>query len=111
MVLTWVNAIALNIYRRAVQRERFRQPLPELYSRLEIDLAAIDVASVLKSCLPRERRLLEQQLRGVTAKELAQDSGVTETAIRLRLLRARRAARAWVEGERVHLRRAAAGGN
>jgi DNA-directed RNA polymerase specialized sigma24 family protein len=105
LVLTWVNTIALNIYRRALQIERFRQPLPELYSKLTIDMAAIDVASVLKSCQPRERLLLELQMRGATPKEIAQNNGVTETAIRIRLMRARRAVRARVVGEKAHRRR------
>ena len=35
--------------------------------------------------------------RGVTAEEIARKQGVTETAIRIRLLRARRAARSRVE--------------
>jgi len=35
---------------------------------------------------------------GVTAKELAQEQGVTETAIRIRLFRARRSARLALEG-------------
>jgi DNA-directed RNA polymerase specialized sigma24 family protein len=99
LLLTWVNTIALNIYRRVLQKEeRFRQPLPELYSRLRIDMAAIDVARILKFCHPRERRLLELQLQGVTAREIAHHSGVTETAIRIRLMRARRAAKARVDG-------------
>src|SRR5277367_323972 len=81
LVLTWVNTIALNVYRRALQTERFRQPLPELNSSLTIDMAAIDVARVLQSCEPRERRLLEMQMQGVTAREMARSNGVTETAI------------------------------
>lgn len=108
MVLTWVNTIALNIYRRTLQRERLLQPLPDLYSQhsqLAIDMAAIDVACVLKSCRPRERCLLELQMGGATPKEIAQSNGVTETAIRLRLMRARRAVRARVEGEKAHRRR------
>jgi DNA-directed RNA polymerase specialized sigma24 family protein len=104
LVFTWVNTIALNIYRRALHSERQCQPLPQLFSRLTIDLAAIDVACVLKSCRPRERRLLEQQMQGTTAKEIAEDNGVTETTIRIRLMRARRALRARVEGSEAHRR-------
>jgi DNA-directed RNA polymerase specialized sigma24 family protein len=105
LVLTWVNTIALNIYRRALQSERRREPLPDLHSKLTIDMAAIDVARVLKSCQPRERSLLELQMEGATPKEIAQHNGVTETAIRIRLMRVRRAVRARVEGERAHRRR------
>jgi RNA polymerase sigma factor (sigma-70 family) len=104
MILTWVNTIALNIYRRALQNERYRQPLPELFSRLTIDMAAIDVACVLRSCQPRERHLFELQMHGATAKEIAEDNGVTETTIRIRLMRARRAVRARVEGGKAHRR-------
>ena len=62
-----------------------------------MNLAAIDVARILKICRPCDRLLLEQQMRGVTAEEIARKQGVTETAIRIRLLRARRAARSRVE--------------
>lgn len=96
MLLTWVNAIALNMYRRVLRTEvRFHEPLPELYSGLRIDTAAIDVARILKFCRPRERQLLELQMQGVTTGEIARHDGVTETAIRIRLMRARRAARAF----------------
>jgi DNA-directed RNA polymerase specialized sigma24 family protein len=96
MLLTWVNTIALNMYRRVLRTEvRFHQPLPELYSGLRIDTAAIDVARILKFCRPRERQLLELQMQGVTTGEIARHNGVTETAIRIRLMRARRAARAF----------------
>jgi DNA-directed RNA polymerase specialized sigma24 family protein len=96
VLLTWVNTIALNMYRRVRQtEERFHQPLPDLYSRLRIDVAAIDVARILRFCKPRERHLLELQMQGVTAKEIARHNGVTETAIRIRLMRARRAASAF----------------
>jgi DNA-directed RNA polymerase specialized sigma24 family protein len=105
MLLTWVNTIALNLYRRVLKREeRFHQPLPELYSRLRIDMAAIDVARILKFCRPRERQLLELQMQGVTTQEIARHNGVTETAIRIRLMRARRAARAFTD-RRVPSRR------
>jgi DNA-directed RNA polymerase specialized sigma24 family protein len=95
-LLTWVNTIALNMYRRILQtEERFNQPMPELYSRMRIDMAAIDVARILQFCRPRERQLLELQMQGATTEEIARDNGVTETAIRIRLMRARRAARAF----------------
>ena len=94
LVVTWVNAIALNVYRRFVRKETAYQTLPELTSEDRVNLAAIDVSRILRSCCPRDRKLLRQQMSGFTAKELANQGGVTETAVRLRLLRARRAARA-----------------
>jgi DNA-directed RNA polymerase specialized sigma24 family protein len=41
--------------------------------------------------------LFEQQMRGATTEEIARKQGVTETAIRIRLLRARRATRTRLE--------------
>ena len=52
MVLTWVNSIALNVYRGVVRRQALTQPLPELHSKFKIDLCAIDLDRVLKFCRP-----------------------------------------------------------
>jgi DNA-directed RNA polymerase specialized sigma24 family protein len=97
LVVTWVNTIALNLYRSVLRSEPAYQSLPELCSKGSINLAAIDVSRILKICRPCDRLLLEEQMRGVTAEEIAKKQGVTETAIRIRLLRARRAARSRVE--------------
>ena len=97
LVVTWVNTIALNVYRSVLRSEPAYQALPELCTKAGVNLAAIDVARILKICRPCDRILLEQQMRGVTAEEIAKKQGVTETAIRIRLLRARRAARSRVE--------------
>src|ERR1043166_2705510 len=93
MVLMWVNSIALNAYRRGLRRDTLNEPLPELSSHFRIDFAAIDVDRVLKFCRPIERDLPEQQMLGATTGEIAREHGVTQTAIRIRLMRARRAAR------------------
>jgi DNA-directed RNA polymerase specialized sigma24 family protein len=97
LVVTWVNTIALNVYRSVLRSEPAYQALPELSTKAGVNLAAIDVARILKICRPCDRLLLEQQMRGVTAEEIARTQGVSETAIRIRLLRARRAARSRVE--------------
>jgi DNA-directed RNA polymerase specialized sigma24 family protein len=73
------------------------QTLPELSTKAGVNLAAIDISRILKVCRPSERVLLEQQMHGVTAEEIAKKQGVSETAIRIRLLRARSAARANLE--------------
>ena len=104
MILTWVNTIALNVYRGVARRQALTQPLPELRSELQIDLYAIDVDRVLKLCRPSERTLLEQQMSGVTTEEIARNHGVTETAIRIRLMRARRNARTHIELRAAQLR-------
>jgi len=104
LVVTWVNTIALNVYRSVLRSEPACQELPEIPTKGGIDLAAIDVSRILNICRPHERVLLEQQMRGVTAEEIARQQGVSETAIRIRLLRARRAARARVEKRAAGIR-------
>src|SRR5215203_131473 len=80
MVLTWMNSIALNIHRSYVRREPLFQALPELSTAPKVNLAAIDVRIVL------QRHYLE----GFKVQEIAEEQGWTETAVRIRLLRARR---------------------
>lgn len=103
MVFTWVNTIALNFYRRAIRNERALKTLPELGVTAGPNLAAIDLRRLLTFCRPCDRLLLEQQMRGATAEEMARELGVSETAIRIRLLRARRAARMAAEKQRIQL--------
>ena len=97
MVLMWVNSIALNAYRGVLRREARNRPLLDISSSFDFDSSAIDVDRVLKICRPSERALLEQQMRGVSTEDIARNQGVTETAIRIRLMRARRAARSLIE--------------
>ena len=92
-VTLWVNAIALNLYRRALRGEKRYQPLMDLSGGKDVDIAAIDLAKILASCGPSDRKLLLFQLNGMTIREIASEVGTTELAVRLRLMRARRAAR------------------
>jgi RNA polymerase sigma factor (sigma-70 family) len=92
MVLTWMNSIALNIHRSYLRREPFLQALPELPSPPKINLAAIDVRRMLKACKHNDRLVLQRHyLEGYKVQEIARAHGWTETAVRIRLLRARRA--------------------
>jgi DNA-directed RNA polymerase specialized sigma24 family protein len=102
-VVTWVNTIALNAYRRVMRREAPAQELPEIVSPHGIDMAAIDINRILNYCRPSERVLFEQQMYGATTEEIARKQGVTETAIRIRLLRARRATRSRLENRAMQL--------
>ena len=98
LVVTWVNTIALNVYRSLLRREPLNLIASEVRDKtVAIDLAAIDMARVLDFCRPRDRNLLEQCLNGATTAEIARQQGVSVTAIRIRLLRARRHARGRVE--------------
>lgn len=91
MVLTWMNSIALNIHRSYIRREPLQQALPELATSPKINLAAIDVKTILKFCKNNDRMVLQRHyLEGYKVQEIAQQQGWTETAVRIRLLRARR---------------------
>ena len=106
LVVTWVNTIALNVYRSLIRREPLKQALPKLSDKTTaINMAAIDVARVLKFCRPCDRKLLVQSMYGITTEEIARTQGVTETAIRIRLLRARREARSRIERGAMQARR------
>jgi DNA-directed RNA polymerase specialized sigma24 family protein len=108
LVTTWVNTIALNVYRGMIRKDPAKHLTPRLSDRTtSIDLAAIDVARVLTFCRPRDRVLLQEYMNGETTEEIAQKRGVTETAIRIRLLRARRDARSQCERRAFSRRRIA----
>jgi len=94
LVVTWVNSIALNVYRSVTRKPQF-QELPDLPIAPRINLAAIDVERMLRRCKKHERMVLEQwYLEGLETKEIAQRAGWTSSAVRIRLLRARRSAKA-----------------
>jgi len=96
MIVPWVNSIAVNYHRRGCQDEARYQALPELCGHIGIDSTALDAAKILRFCRAGDRVLFEQQLGGLTTREIAKEQGVSATAIRIRLLRARRAVRASV---------------
>ena len=91
MIFTWMNSIALNIHRSYIRKEPLLQTLPELSTSPQVNLAAIDVRRILKCCKRSERQVLQwHYLEGWKVQEIAKQQGWTETAVRIRLLRARR---------------------
>jgi len=93
MVLTWVNSIALNIRRSVLRREPLRMHQPrEAPVPPGIDLAAIDVKRILQNSRRKDRIVLEGQLKGFNAQEIAFEHGWTEMAVKSRLYRARHSA-------------------
>jgi RNA polymerase sigma factor (sigma-70 family) len=90
LVLTWVNTIALNLHRSAIHSASRLAPLPEIADRTPVNLAAIDVERILNLSCPRDRALFRQYLQGATVTEIAETQGVSQNAIRLRFMRARR---------------------
>lgn len=93
MVTTWVNSIALNFYRGTLRHSHALVPLPELPGMTGINYAAMDVAKILPLCSSRERQLFSEYLRGLSTREIAKKNGLSETAVRIRFLRARRKVR------------------
>jgi RNA polymerase sigma factor (sigma-70 family) len=91
LVLTWTNSIALNLHRTYLRREPQTQTLPELQAPPLIDVAAIDVERILDNCKPNDRVVLQgHYIEGYKVQEIAHQHGWSETAVRIRLLRARR---------------------
>ena len=91
LVLTWANSIALNIHRTSLRREPQAHVLPELWAYPCVSLSAIDLNRALANCRPLERKVLESHyMEGYKVQEIAEQHGWTETAVRIRLLRARR---------------------
>jgi DNA-directed RNA polymerase specialized sigma24 family protein len=94
LLTTWVNTIALNCYRNIIRREKQRLPLTELPTGFDVNLAAIDLERFLAWCRPSDRQLFEDYLQGYPVEEIARNQGISYTAVRLRLLRARRSLQA-----------------
>ena len=101
LVKAWINTIALNLYRRAALLESRWQPLMDRTGGADVDIAAIDLARLLRICPPSDRVLLLHQLHGLTTSEIAQELGASEAAVRIRLMRARRSARSITESRQI----------
>ncbi|MEO8593894.1 MAG: sigma-70 family RNA polymerase sigma factor [Candidatus Solibacter sp.] len=93
VVRTWVNTIALNLYRRNIHIDSRKEPLMDRMVKPDKGVASIELDILLESCCPNDRLLLLYQLYGFTTSEMARQVGTTETAVRIRLMRARRSAR------------------
>ncbi len=107
MVSTWVNSIALNCYRKWFKQQSRWQVLTDLPSAESPNFAALDTQRVLSFIPASDRLLLEQRVQGVSIKEIAMENNVSNTAIRLRLLRARKHAKFQAEKNHTLLRQVA----
>jgi DNA-directed RNA polymerase specialized sigma24 family protein len=105
MIVNWVNTIAINYHRRGIKREARYEVLTDVYGNGGIDMLPIETSRILKFCRPGDRILFEHQLGGLTTEEIAKQQRATTTAIRIRLLRARRSVRARMEDHAFKLRR------
>jgi len=95
LLLTWVNTIAVNIYRRCLRCDPKFLAMPEIGAAPALNWASFDVERILRDCSPRDRMILEQHhLEERSIGDIAREHRCSETAIRTRLMRARRSARA-----------------
>jgi RNA polymerase sigma factor (sigma-70 family) len=90
-LLTWINAIALNLFRNGCRRRETSELPAEIPVPPHTSPRTIDLRRVIEKCTPAEREmLLKHYLGGYTSKELAGEEDCTATAVRVRLLRLRR---------------------
>jgi RNA polymerase sigma-70 factor (ECF subfamily) len=93
-VVNWVNSIALNLHRSYLRKPSF-EALGDVSVSIETVSLAIDLHKVLSVCNSDEQALLRQQyVEELEISEIAHKQGCSETAARIRILRARRAVRA-----------------
>src|SRR6202790_2453758 len=111
VVTTWVNTIALNCYRSVMRSENHQMPLTELPTSSDVNLDAIDLERFLAWCRPSDRRLFEDYLQGYPIEEIARMQGISYTAVRIRLLRARRAVQSRIKDPAVSIRTTRTKGN
>jgi RNA polymerase sigma-70 factor (ECF subfamily) len=89
--LSWINTIALNIYRSSFRRDSHQEPMRDFPVQSDVSASAFDVEKMLKQCRRNEREILElRYFEGYDTRDLADRYGCTETAVRVKLLRARR---------------------
>ena len=93
-LVIWLNRVALNLYRSSLRGAPSFQELTRAEEGPELNIAAIDAASILRKCKAGDRRMLRDfYLKGLQLAEIAQRNGCHENTARVRLYRARQAAR------------------
>ena len=93
--LAWINTIALNLYRSSFPRDSRYLSFREHPTSPKVDIAAFDLHRKLDQCRDIEKEILElRYFAGFNIKDLAKRYGCAESAMRVRLLRARRSLRA-----------------
>ena len=92
-VVAWISSIALNIFRKHVSKTVRFEALGEISVPPQVNLARIDVDRILRGCPQKYRSLLQTYyLDGYEIQEIAGNYQQSVTAVRVRLLRARRSA-------------------
>jgi RNA polymerase sigma-70 factor (ECF subfamily) len=103
VVVAWVNSIAANLVRSSHRHPRrsegaFLEPLA--YAAHSWNPRCLDAALLVSMLPPEDRFLLEQHyIYGLSSAELAKRLGCSPGAARVRLLRARRSVRQWLDSD------------
>jgi RNA polymerase sigma-70 factor (ECF subfamily) len=97
-VCTWVNTIAMNLFRNSHRLTKRRQPLFDMAGPPHSILLAVDVEKLFEFCRQGDRPLLKlHYLYGYTTGEISDRVGLSPTAVRVRLSRARKTLRKTLE--------------
>jgi RNA polymerase sigma factor (sigma-70 family) len=101
-LVTWVNAIALNLFRNGCRRRETSELPADISVPPQTSPRTIDLLRIIETCTPAEQEMLQKHyLCGYTSQELAAQADCTATAIRVRLLRLRRRLQLTVRDKRV----------
>lgn len=100
LVCSWVRQIAWNHCCRHFEAANRSLPLREFPSEDAAPTLVITLRQVLKACKPDDQALLRQAIEGLTPAEISTLAGCTPGAVRIRLMRARRAAARLFYGDR-----------
>jgi DNA-directed RNA polymerase specialized sigma24 family protein len=93
--LSWINTIALNLYRSSIRKDSHHVPIREISVPSKVSLFSLDLDKMLARCRKSEYQILKlRYLQGHCIKDLSKLYGCTETAIRVKLFRARKSLRA-----------------
>lgn len=96
--LSWINTIALNLYRSNLRKDSHQELIREIPTPPEVDLSALDLEKMLQRCRKSENRILKlRYILGYDNRDLAKQYGCSETAVRVKLFRARKSLRARFE--------------
>lgn len=101
--LTWVNSIALNLYRSRLRKEcRLSSESRDIPVPPRASLISLDLSRIMAHCRSCDRELLEKRyFYGYEIQDLAREQGCSRTAVRVRLMRARRSLKRLMEGYRL----------
>lgn len=87
----WVNSIAKNMFRNHFRSSQRVEALSDTAGSRTTELDTLEVDGILSKCRGKDRAMLSRHyLEGYTTEEIAEQIGLTPSAVRVRLLRIRR---------------------